>query len=115
MINQAEKHAIVVYAVGLVYLSLCAPVTATREAIEAAANAQAPTGIASRWQIADEATFADGRPCPVCVMPTPRDNTGFSPANHDDAQEPINTLARRPADDAHRRAVCGFGSEEVQL
>jgi hypothetical protein len=53
-----------VYSVGVVCASACAPVDMPREEVERAVNAQCPTGIASRWQISTDETFANGDPMP---------------------------------------------------
>lgn len=52
------------YAVGLGYLSACAPKSMSREDIEAAANVEHPTGIASRWRVSSDPTFRTGQPNP---------------------------------------------------
>ena len=56
---------VIVYAAGLISMSVCAASTATREEIENAVNASHPTGISSRWQISDDTTFASGEPMPA--------------------------------------------------
>lgn len=55
--------AVQVYAWGLCAMSVCAPEGTPREEIEREANRQFPTGISSRWEIADE-PFATGEPNP---------------------------------------------------
>lgn len=59
---------IFIYAEGPVYLSICAPVTMPRADVEARANQKRPTGVKSKWTIADE-KFRNGddnpRPCEV--------------------------------------------------
>lgn len=53
-----------VYAVGLVYCSVCAPANMSMEVLTHAVNVQAPTGIGSRWRLSDDPTFASGEPQP---------------------------------------------------
>ena len=62
MTSQTKHFA--VYTWGLVHLSCCTDVT-DRAEIERLANIDQPTGIASKWTIADE-PFASGQPngCP---------------------------------------------------
>jgi hypothetical protein len=58
-----EPGHVSVYSAGLVYASACAPGSMPLEQVEAAVNAQSPTGISSRWSLAGE-PFADGTPNP---------------------------------------------------
>lgn len=60
--KQALKE-VVVYASGMLFCSACAPAGMPADEVEDAVNAQNPTGIASRWKVADE-PFADGAPNP---------------------------------------------------
>lgn len=54
---------VAIYSMGLVACSVCVPEGMARDRIEFAVNQQAPTGISSRWSIADE-PFASGDPNP---------------------------------------------------
>lgn len=56
------KNDFIAYAVGLVSMSVCTSLEDTKE-IERRANAWHPTGISSRWEIADE-PFGTGEPNP---------------------------------------------------
>lgn len=47
-----------IYAKGMVHCSICTDMKNV-QAIEAAVNAQNPTGIASQWKVSEE-KFADG-------------------------------------------------------
>lgn len=49
-----------IYSKGLCACSVCAPAGMPREEVEAAVNAQSPTGIESRWTVADDEFFKDG-------------------------------------------------------
>jgi hypothetical protein len=62
--SKAADRRIVVYTAGLVAASVCAPKDAPVEDVEAAANAQHPTGIDSGWRKAADATFKGGEPNP---------------------------------------------------
>jgi hypothetical protein len=53
------------YKIGLCFASVCA-LDASPEEIEDSLNRSHPTGIASRWTISHDATFASGEPNP-CV------------------------------------------------
>ena len=53
-----------VYAVGLIYSSVCVPKSWTKEQIEYAVNALNPTGIESEWKISSDPTFYTGGPNP---------------------------------------------------
>jgi len=57
---------VVIYAIGLCYMSACAPGTMAPEAIERDANLQQPTGISHDWRISKNETFlsGDANPCP---------------------------------------------------
>lgn len=46
-----------IYAYGLVYCSVCAPKTMSREDIEEEVNASSPTGISSSWKISKDEFF----------------------------------------------------------
>jgi hypothetical protein len=63
---------VVVYAVGVVCASVCAPADWPREDVERAVNLDQPTGISSRWAISDDETFSGGEPNP---SPCHDDNT----------------------------------------
>lgn len=57
-------HVFAAYSVGLVYASVCTSLTTDQTA--ARLNEQHPTGITSRWSLADEpfaSGDANGRPC----------------------------------------------------
>jgi len=56
--------AVEIYTQGLCYASACVEAGLTLEEIERAANIESPTGIKSRWAIA-EGPFADGTPNPT--------------------------------------------------
>jgi hypothetical protein len=62
--SRATDRRITVYSAGLVAASVCAPKDAPVEDVEAAANAQHPTGIDSVWRKAADATFKGGEPNP---------------------------------------------------
>ncbi|HEX6970501.1 MAG TPA: hypothetical protein VF174_17040 [Micromonosporaceae bacterium] len=51
------------YAVGLCSASVCTSLS-DEEATERL-NSEHPTGISSRWEVADDPTFSDGRPNPL--------------------------------------------------
>ena len=53
-----------VYAYGLINVSCCASDDLNKVAIERAVNMEFPTGISSRWEIAEETEFAEGEPMP---------------------------------------------------
>ena len=55
---------VVIYATGLVMSSVCAPSEMPVADVEDAVNRLSPTGISSRWSLADEA-FASGEPNPT--------------------------------------------------
>lgn len=59
-----ENERVIVYGRGIVSASACAVDGTTREEIEAAVNARYPTGISSRWTLANESHFATGEPMP---------------------------------------------------
>lgn len=48
-----------VYSVGLCYLSACAPPDMSAEQVEKRVNEIYPTGIKSRWTIAEDELFAN--------------------------------------------------------
>lgn len=52
-----------VYTWGLCHLSACVPKGMSREVIEGSVNTSHPTGISSRWRVADE-PFKTGEPNP---------------------------------------------------
>lgn len=60
----------IIYARGLVACSVCAPASLDRERVEFETNFINPTGITSRWTIADEA-FNDGTPNPIQCLHDP--------------------------------------------
>lgn len=55
---------LVVYAEGIVSMSVCAPASWTPERIAAEANRIRPTGIRSPWLFSADKTFAGGEPVP---------------------------------------------------
>lgn len=59
----SNKKDAIVYAIGLCSLGICVKKGFARDRIEESANLYHPTGISSRWEIADE-DFADGNPNP---------------------------------------------------
>lgn len=61
-----EDNYIQVYSQGTCCMSICAPKGATIKDIEIFANQYSPTGIASKWKISEDKTFARGEPMP-CV------------------------------------------------
>ena len=60
-----ERKDVIVYSAGLVCCSACAPKSLTNEEVEAAVNAQLPTGLDHGWSISEDATFKTGQtnPC----------------------------------------------------
>lgn len=52
------------YGHGLLHCSVCAPADMSLPDVEAAVNAQHPTGIESPWRKSDDSTFASGEPNP---------------------------------------------------
>lgn len=69
MSEQVIGKQIVVYGAGVCQASVCAPVGSSRDKIEAAANAQHPTGLDHGWQVSTSETFNGGQPnpCPCNV------------------------------------------------
>jgi hypothetical protein len=63
---------VVVYELGPVHCSVCAPVEMTADEIEKSVNMAHPVGADTRWHISDEAKFADGLPHP---RPCDQDST----------------------------------------
>lgn len=61
---------VVVIATGLIFTSVCTGLDDT-EQIEAAVNAEFPTGITSRWTLCRDKSFGDGTPHPA---PCPDDD-----------------------------------------
>lgn len=62
--------SVVVYSYGLTYLSACAPADTPREEVEEAVNISHPTGLSSRWKIADEPFVSgDDNPSPCNTDP----------------------------------------------
>ena len=57
-------NKVICYGMGLVCLSVCADGNMTAKEVEEEANLLHPTGIHSRWSIAQEGKFADGTPMP---------------------------------------------------
>lgn len=51
---------VVIYSLGIVAASVCAPSDMDRDEIERQVNLESPTGIESSWAISDDETFADG-------------------------------------------------------
>lgn len=61
-------------AVGICYMSVCVLKHATKKQIEEQANMNQPTGISSKWQLAEDSQFAEGtpNPCPCDKQPETR-------------------------------------------
>ncbi len=55
---------ILIYSVGIASMSACVLKSTETPEIEKKANGNHPTGISSRWEIAEEDHFADGEPMP---------------------------------------------------
>jgi len=55
---------IIIYAQGLVSMSICVKSELTKEQIEKQVNILSPTGISSKWSISKDKTFQDGSPNP---------------------------------------------------
>lgn len=68
-----QNDPVELYALGLICASACAPKDMDREAVERSVNSQHPTGIRSRWCVADE-PFRTGEPnpCPCNDHPEER-------------------------------------------
>lgn len=60
----------VVYAVGLVCISVCTDIQ-DRDEIERKANEVQPTGISSRWKISEEKKFRGGESMPCACEEDP--------------------------------------------
>nr|NGX43710.1 hypothetical protein [Chlamydiota bacterium] len=58
------EEPIIIYAPGFVSTSVCALKITEVSDIEAKVNKEYPTGIDSKWEIAEENHFADGEPMP---------------------------------------------------
>lgn len=52
-----------VYSVGLVHISVCAPLDMSREDVEAHVNASHPAGLDHGWSVTEK-TFRTGEPNP---------------------------------------------------
>ena len=52
---------LMVYAKGLVCISVCAPVDWTREQVQHRANAMHPCGTERGWMISEDKYFSDGK------------------------------------------------------
>ncbi len=59
-------NKIMVYALGVVSCSVCAPKDMPVETVTAQLNQMQPTGISSAWRLSEDATFKKGEPMP-CV------------------------------------------------
>lgn len=62
-----------VYSYGLIHCSVCVPKGLTKQQIEDAVNSTHPTGISSRWEVSNDATFKTGQsnPC-ICEQDSER-------------------------------------------
>lgn len=59
-----QDDEVVIYSVGLFYLSICVPAEMSVEEIERAANANEPTGV-NPWKISSDKFFTgQDNPCP---------------------------------------------------
>jgi hypothetical protein len=61
---EVRDARVLIYALGPMACSACAPAQLTPEEVTAAVNRQEPTGISSVWQISNEPAFASGEPNP---------------------------------------------------
>lgn len=68
-----DAASMYVYASGLVHMSVCVPVTMSRDQVAETASEVNPTGITSQWAVSGE-PFADGspNPCPCDTEPDDR-------------------------------------------
>lgn len=72
MEEKKVSEGITIYASGIVACSVCVPHDMPREEIERLVNMESPTGISSRWAIAED-SFADGAENPhECELDTSR-------------------------------------------
>jgi hypothetical protein len=55
---------VVVYAIGLVHASVCAPIEMSKEEIATAVNMQEPAGTENGWKIDEHPEFHNGQPNP---------------------------------------------------
>jgi hypothetical protein len=62
---------VVVYSNGIVHCSVCTSIK-NRKKLTDAVNAMNPTGIRSRWQIAEDKAFRTGEPNPCPCEQDPR-------------------------------------------
>lgn len=53
-----------VYAIGMCYMSVCAPIEFDIDAIELIVNMRHPTGIERKWTMSADSTFITGQPNP---------------------------------------------------
>lgn len=56
----SSDNEVIILGVGLVAGAACAPSVMSRDKVEAEVNIKAPTGIPSRWSIAEETHFRTG-------------------------------------------------------
>jgi hypothetical protein len=68
-ITTHDTYDFVAYTVGVVSASACTSLTDAEAT--ARMNAEHPTGISSRWQVASDVTFADGTPNPYPCRENP--------------------------------------------
>lgn len=54
MNSTSERSDVVIYSLGLVMSSVCAPASMDRTSVENAVNRQHPTGISSEWTVSNE-------------------------------------------------------------
>ncbi len=55
---------VVIYKMGLVHCSVCAPTEMTRDEVAQSVNLARPNGTDKPWHISSDATFTDGLPHP---------------------------------------------------
>ena len=56
--------SVVIYSLGIVHASVCAPAAMEPAEVTEAVNAASPTGIRTAWELSEEA-FATGEPNPA--------------------------------------------------
>ncbi len=69
-----NRPDVILYAVGLLSCSACAPAALTPEEVTALVNQENPTGVDSPWQVSTEPSFTTGQPnpCPCNRSPSTR-------------------------------------------
>ncbi len=71
---QAKEQEFVIYSTGVCYMSVCTSLSP--EEATARVNAEAPTGVASKWELS-EATFRTGQPNPCPCDKKPKTHKHF--------------------------------------